>query len=89
MVEPSVWMGEVFLPLILYEECKEGIVEGAIQADWMNGEVPKAVEAWDKKEPVYCYCRSGGRSGAAAKYLRDAGFESVFNVGGYVALKGR
>ncbi|MCH1585159.1 MAG: rhodanese-like domain-containing protein [Flavobacteriales bacterium] len=71
------------------EECEEGIVEGAIQADWMNGEVPNAVAAWDKKEPVYCYCRSGGRSGAAAKYLRDAGFESVFNVGGYSALKGR
>jgi len=55
----------------------------------MNGEVQKAVEAWDKKEPVYCYCRSGGRSGAATKYLRDAGFESVFNIGGYSALKGR
>ena len=31
------------------EECEEGIVEGAIQADWMNGEVPKAVAGMGQK----------------------------------------
>lgn len=67
-------------------ECAEGTLEDAIQADWLNGEVPTAVKGWDKKEPIYCYCRSGGRSGAASKFLREEGFEAVFNVGGYASL---
>ena len=67
-------------------ECAEGTLEDAIQADWLNGEVPTAVEGWDKKEPIYCYCRSGGRSGAASKFLREQRFEAVFNVGGYASL---
>ena len=33
-------------------ECAEGTLEDAIQADWLNGEVPTAVEGWDKKEPI-------------------------------------
>tara|TARA_B100000767_G_scaffold53185_1_gene48819 strand:- start:823 stop:1137 length:315 start_codon:yes stop_codon:yes gene_type:complete len=69
------------------EECAEGILENAVEADWMAGEVPKAVAQWDKTEAVFCYCRSGGRSGAAAEYLRGQGFEDVYNVGGYSALK--
>jgi len=33
------------------------------------------------------YCRSGGRSCAAAKYLKGQGFENVYNVGGCSTLK--
>jgi rhodanese-related sulfurtransferase len=69
------------------DECADGMLSGAIQADWLGGEVPAVVAEWDKKEAVYCYCRSGGRSGAAAKYLKGQGFENVYNVGGYSALK--
>ena len=69
------------------DESADGTLAGAIQADWLGGEVPAVVAKWDKKEAVYCYCRSGGRSGAAAKYLKDQGFENVYNVGGYSALK--
>jgi rhodanese-related sulfurtransferase len=68
-------------------ECADGVLPNAIQSDWMNGETPKTVENWDKQEPVYCYCRSGGRSDAASKFLREQGFESVFNIGGYSSLK--
>tara|TARA_B100001093_G_scaffold516180_1_gene594347 strand:- start:1207 stop:1635 length:429 start_codon:yes stop_codon:yes gene_type:complete len=68
-------------------ECAEGMLPNAIQSDWMNGEVPNAVEGWDKKDPVYCYCRSGVRSEAASNFLRDQGFDAVFNVGGFSSLK--
>lgn len=69
-------------------ECIEGTLPDAIQSDWMNGEIPNTVDGWDKKEPIYCYCRSGVRSDAASNFLRDQGFEAVFNVGGYSSLIG-
>ena len=67
-------------------ECAEGTWPGAVQADWNAGAFEEKSTAWDKGQPIYCYCRSGARSGAAAKFLRSQGFESVFNVGGYSAL---
>ncbi|MCT8340797.1 rhodanese-like domain-containing protein [Flavobacteriaceae bacterium TK19130] len=40
------------------------------------------VKALDKSQPVYVYCRSGGRSARAAKTLRDLGFERVYDLDG-------
>jgi len=37
----------------------------------------------DPGRPVVLYCRSGRRSGAAARILRDAGFTSVLDLGPY------
>lgn len=64
-------------------ECAEGIWPNAVQADWNAGEFFDAVANWDKTKPVYCYCRSGARSGAAVEYLKSQGFSSAFNIGGY------
>ncbi len=36
----------------------------------------------DKTTPIYCFCRSGRRSGIAARQLADMGYENVYNVGG-------
>ena len=36
----------------------------------------------DKGRPVAVYCRSGRRSGIAARYLHDHGWEDVVNFGG-------
>lgn len=36
----------------------------------------------DKSTPIYLICRSGNRSGKAAKLLMDVGFTEVFNVTG-------
>jgi phage shock protein E len=35
----------------------------------------------DKKKPIVVYCSSGGRSRAAKKMLRKAGYEQVSNLG--------
>jgi phage shock protein E len=35
----------------------------------------------DREQPVYLYCRSGNRSGHAARLLRQRGYRA-FNVGG-------
>ena len=36
----------------------------------------------DKSTKIYLYCRSGVRAASAAKYLSEAGFVNVVNLGG-------
>lgn len=67
-------------------ECAAGTLSGAIQADWLGGELPKKSVSWNKSAPVFCYCRSGARSGAAVQFLKSNGFEEVYNLGGYSSL---
>lgn len=41
-----------------------------------------------KDTPIYCFCRTGRRSGIATRYLRSVGYSEVYNVeGGIVAWK--
>ncbi len=40
----------------------------------------------DLDQPVYLYCRSGNRSGHAARLLRKNGYARAFNVGGLEEL---
>lgn len=56
------------------------------QYDWMNGEFQDAVEEMDKDQTYYLYCRSGNRSGQAARMMKDRGFENVYNIGGFEDL---
>lgn len=40
----------------------------------------------NKNTAIYCFCRSGNRSGIASKYLASEGFTKVYNVkGGIIA----
>lgn len=43
------------------------------------GEIPR-------ERPVALYCRSGNRSGTAARMLHEAGYEDVYNIGGLSTL---
>jgi rhodanese-related sulfurtransferase len=65
-------------------EAKNGIIFDAIQVNMIsNNFESRVIEVLDKKQPVYVYCRSGGRSKIAASVLVDNGFD-VYNVkGGY------
>ena len=40
----------------------------------------------DRGREIVLYCRSGRRAGVVQEALRSAGFEHVFNAGGYDAL---
>ncbi|MEM6337760.1 MAG: rhodanese-like domain-containing protein [Bacteroidota bacterium] len=46
-------------------------------------ELPMRMDEIDgfKNQPVYVHCRSGGRSGQAAKFLRSQGYDA-YNVKG-------
>ncbi|CAL2104039.1 Rhodanese-related sulfurtransferase [Tenacibaculum sp. 190130A14a] len=66
------------------QEWEYGIIEGAISINLFDEDFEKqALEKLDKREPVYVYCKSGGRSKKASEVLSKKGFEVYNVVGGY------
>jgi phage shock protein E len=59
-------------------------LEGARNLDILEDRFLERLEELDldPDEPVYLYCRSGNRSGHAARILRQHGYRRAFNVGG-------
>lgn len=64
--------------------------------EFSNGHIPDAInvplseleqsaeKVLPKDKTLYVYCRSGQRSTAAVRQLKDMGFEDVYNVGGII-----
>lgn len=69
------------------DEFSEGYLQGATNSDFLNGDFAKSLDGRDKDKTYYLYCKSGNRSGKAAKLMQDAGFKNVYNIGGYEELK--
>ncbi|MBS1744349.1 MAG: thioredoxin fold domain-containing protein [Bacteroidetes bacterium] len=64
------------------EEYQSGHIDHALQADWTNeNEFRSRIQSLDKSKPVYTYCLSGGRSGAATKWLNANGY-TAYNLSG-------
>jgi rhodanese-related sulfurtransferase len=49
-------------------------------------ESPYHDPAFQRDKTVLVYCASGGRSALSGKTLKDLGYESVFNAGGFKEL---
>lgn len=65
------------------DEYQSGHIKDAFLADWNKQEQFKErVQALDKTKPIYVYCLSGGRSGAASVWLKQNGYTSVYNLDG-------
>lgn len=63
------------------EEFKSAHLKNALQANWNDpSEFKTRTEHIDKDKPVYVYCLSGGRSAAAASWLRKEGYTTVFEL---------
>lgn len=70
------------------EEFKSGHLKGALQADWTDrNQFIERTKHLDPTRPVYIYCLSGGRSAAAAEYLRSQGYQVTNMTGGISAWK--
>ncbi|MEH0157154.1 rhodanese-like domain-containing protein [Limibacter armeniacum] len=70
------------------EEFEEGTIEGAKLVNFKQDDFMEQMNKLDKSKPVMVFCRSGNRSGKAAKMLKEAGFEQVYDLeGGYKAWK--
>lgn len=54
--------------------------------DLLNGDFEAHLDSLDKNETYYLYCRSGSRSGRAAKLMAKNDFRNVYNIGGFQDL---
>lgn len=64
-------------------EFSSGHIQNSLQADWTNREqFNDRVQYVDKHRPVYIYCLVGGRSTAAAEWMRQNGFKEVIELEG-------
>jgi phage shock protein E len=61
------------------DEWNRGHLEGALHIEWQD--ILQLSSDINKDEKIYLYCRSGNRSGKAAKILEDAGYINVINAG--------
>lgn len=77
----------VIIDVRTHGEYSEGhLKETDLQHDYLNGEFQQQLGSLDREKTYYLYCRSGNRSGKAARIMKMQGFENVYNVGGYENL---
>lgn len=77
----------VIIDVRTHGEYNEGhLTEADLQTNYMNGEFQQQLGSLDKAKTYYLYCRSGNRSGKAARIMKMQGFDNVYNVGGYEQL---
>jgi rhodanese-related sulfurtransferase len=67
-------------------EFNTGHIAGAVNIDFFQPVIfDEKFANFNKKEPVYIYCRSGNRSISAARKLLQMGFNEVYDLqGGYL-----
>lgn len=66
-------------------ETAAGMLKNAINIP--IDELSNKINILDKTKPVYTYCASGTRSGAAVNILKKNGFKA-YNLGSYSMLRG-
>jgi len=63
-------------------EFAKGHLLNAQNINWNGGDFEQRISGFDKKQPIFVYCLSGGRSAAAANKMRALGFENVLELAG-------
>jgi rhodanese-related sulfurtransferase len=66
-------------------EFKENHLAGARNINWFGKDFDKQISEINKKQPLFVYCLSGGRSEEAATKLRKEGFQNVYELDGGIA----
>jgi thioredoxin 1 len=64
------------------QEYNQGFIEQALNMDYKNSSFHTQIGALDKTKTYFVYCLSGGRSSAAADYMRSHGFGQVYELKG-------
>ncbi|MFK7749433.1 MAG: rhodanese-like domain-containing protein [Kordia sp.] len=70
-------------------EYNAGHIENAENIDFFDrSNFAENFASFDRKQPIYLYCRSGNRSQRTAKKLVRIGFKKIYDLkGGYKAWK--
>lgn len=61
-------------------EYQDGHLDGAQLIDIMDPEFAERIDALDRTRPCLVYCRSGNRSFHAGMFMKQQGFETVYNL---------
>ena len=70
------------------EEISINSVDDFMQIDFYKDDFYENLLNLNKKENIFLICRSGRRSGLAAKFLSDNGFSKIYNIeGGINSIK--
>ncbi|MDE0771660.1 MAG: rhodanese-like domain-containing protein [Salibacteraceae bacterium] len=78
----------VLLDVRTADEVREGFIKGAQNIDITQPDFLEKIKSLDKDDPVYVYCKKGGRSANASEKLAKAGFTKVYNMmGGFDSWK--
>jgi rhodanese-related sulfurtransferase len=65
-------------------EYSGGTIDGAVNIDYYSDDFKAQIAELDKNQPVYVFCRSGGRSSQAMQIFKEEGFTEIYNlIGGY------
>ncbi len=83
----KVAQGAMLVDVRTPEEYAEGHLPEAINIPFEQIAEAFAKQGIAKDTPVVVYCRSGRRSGIAKESLEKAGYQEVYNGGGYDSLK--
>lgn len=82
--------GSMIIDVRTAEEFSGGYIPKAINVDYNSGAFQQYVAKLDKKKTYFIYCLGGGRSAAAANFMRSNGFTQVYDLkGGIMAWQGR
>lgn len=67
------------------EEEAEGLIENSLRINISSESFPAKIMDLDKSKTYYVYCRSGGRSANACRYMESLGLEAINVEGGIMA----
>lgn len=80
--ELIVTHGGTILDVRTPEEWAEGTIAKAEKIDYYSDNFATGIERLNKSEPIFIYCKKGGRSSSAAEILEEKGFTKVYNLDG-------
>ena len=57
-------------------------LDNSVNVDWNGDDFAAKAAKYDKSQPVFVYCKVGGRSAQAAAKLSELGFTKIYNLDG-------
>ncbi len=63
-------------------EYSDGKIADATNIDFLGADFKGEIAKIDLSKPTLIYCASGGRSGKAARMMKDMGFTEVYDLKG-------
>ena len=64
------------------EEFNAGHIDKAIVIDYYSPDFKQKLNELERNKQYLIYCRTGGRSAAASKIMKELGFRTVYNMAG-------